>query len=395
MKGTIKTISIIMMMGIMVILLSGSVSAKSNEDTPQNGSSNDDFKQQYEELLEESGANKLLDIIPDDAKSLLDKNDIDGFDADKLLNISFFDFIASVWDAVIEALSKPLTILLSCIGIILLCALLNSFKSGFNNSSYEKVFSAVSVICIASAIIVPIAQMITRTADVIKQVSNFLLGFIPVYVGILTASGKPLSAMAYSTSLIGVVQVISRIAASVLVPLLAIYLAFCLIGSSSSHINIGGIAKGVKTTVIVVLSFLLTIFVGLLTIQGIVATSSDSLGMKATKFAVSTFLPVVGSAISEALNSVQGCMGLIKSTVGGFGIVALVAAFLPSVITIVLMQLSLSISATVSEMLDTEKVTALLKSAGSVLSLLLGIMLVFFVLLSVSITIMLTLSTGG
>ncbi len=318
----------------------------------------DEVKQQYQELLENSGAGDLFSLLPKDATELMKENQITSIDADKLL-----------------------------------CALLNSLKSSFNDSSYERVFSVVSVMCIATTIIIPIAQMITKTADVIKQVSTFILSFIPVYVGIITASGKPISAVSYNLSLIGVVQVVSRISASVLVPLLAIYLAFCLIGATSTQINIDGFAKSVKTIVIVVLSFLMTVFVGLLTVQGIVATSSDTVALKATKFALSAFLPVVGTAISEALNSVQGCMGLIRSTVGGFGIVAIVATFLPSVISVLMMQLSLSISVCISEMLDTSRITSLLRSAASVLSLLLGILLVYFILLIVSITIMLTLST--
>ncbi len=354
----------------------------------------EDFKKQYDELLEESGANRLFADIPNDAKDLLHENNIDSIDSKDILDIGFFDFVRSVWQTTKKAVTKPLTVFLSSIGVILLCALLNSLKSGFNDASYEKVFSVVSVICIATTIIVPIAQMITKTADVIKQVSAFLLSFIPVYVGIITTSGKPISAMTYSASLAGVVQVISRISASVLVPLLAIYLAFCLIGSTSTQINIDGIARAVKNTVIVVLSFLMTIFIGLLTVQGVVATSADTVSMKATKFALTAFLPVVGAAISEALNSVQGCMGVIKSTVGGFGIIAVIAAFLPSIITVMLMQLSLSVTGAISDMLATDRITSLLKAASSVLSLLLGILLVFFVLLTVSITIMLTLSTG-
>lgn len=355
----------------------------------------DEMQEQYKELLDSSGANDLFTLIPNEAQELINQNQINSITPNSLMGINFFSFVKSIFISAKKTISRPLTILLSCIGVILLCAMLNSLKSSFNNSSYERVFSVVSVMCISTTIIIPIAQMITKTAEVIKQVSTFILSFVPVYVGIITASGKPISAVSYNISLISIVQVISRISASVLVPMLAIYLAFCLIGATSTEINIEGIARSVKTIVILVLSFLMTIFVGLLTVQGIVATSSDTVAIKATKFALSAFLPVVGAAISEALNSVQGCMGVIKSTVGGFGIVVIVATFLPSVVSVLLMQFSLSISASISEMMDTPRITSLLRSAASVLSLLLGILLVYFVLLVVSVTIMLTLSTAG
>lgn len=354
-----------------------------------------ELKEEYNDLLESSGANDLWSELPDDSKAFLEENKINQISPETFLDLNFFDFIKNIGYTVKQSIQYPITILMCTIGVILLYSLINSLKSNFQNSSYERVFSVVSVMCVSASIIIPIAQMITKTADVIKQISTFLLSFIPIYTGIITASGKPLSAVSYHVSLIGVVQVISSLAATVLVPMLAVYLAFCLIGSTSLHINVDGIARSVKTIVIVVLSFLMTIFVGLLTIQGIVAVSGDSVSMKAAKFALSAFLPVVGAAISEALNSVQGCMTVVKSTVGGFGIVAVVGAFLPSVISILMMQLSLNIAAGVSDMLDTSRITVLLKSASSVLSLLLGILLTFFVLLTVSVTIMLTLGNGG
>lgn len=350
-----------------------------------------ELQEQYEQLLNESGAYDLAEAVPDDARSILSDNNIKIGNAASLLDMSFTGFMSNIWSIITDSFGKPMLILFSSIAVILLCALLNSLKSGFEKTSYERVFSVVSVMCISAAIIIPIANLIERSSIVIKQVAGFMLAFVPVYVGIISGTGKPISAVTYQLSLVSIVQIISRIATVVLVPLLAIYLAFCLIGSTSSQINVQGIAKGVKTTVTVVLSFLLTIFVGLLAIQGVVSTSADTLALKTTKFALSTFLPVVGSAISEALNSMQGCMGLMKSTVGGFSIFVLAAAFLPNMITIILMQLSLSISASISDMLETDKISALMRAAGSVMSILLGIMLTFFALLTISIGIMLTL----
>lgn len=353
------------------------------------------FEAQYDKLLHSSGADKLYDIVPEDAKSILEDTDISELSQDSLINISFFDFVGAIFKTAKDAVTQPLTMLLSCIGIILLCALLNSMKSSFNNSSYEQVFSTISVICISSVIIMPIAQLIIRISKLITVVSDFLLSFVPVYVGIVSVSGKPISAIAYQASLIGVIQVVSRICSTVLVPLLGIYMAFCLIGSASREINIESIARSVKTIVIVTLSFLMTIFVGLLVIQGNVANSADSVALRTAKFAISAFLPVVGGAISEALNSVGGCVSVIRSTVGGFGIIAVAAAFLPSIITVLLMQLSLSIAGAVSDAMGTNKITALLHSAGSVLALIMGIMVIFCVLIVISLGIMLTISSTG
>ena len=60
------------------------------------------------------------------------------------------------------------------------------------------------------------------------------------------------------------------------------------------------IAKAVKW----ILGFCMTLFTGLLTVHSLVTASADSAASRAVKFAVSSFVPVVGGALGEALRTV-------------------------------------------------------------------------------------------
>lgn len=347
----------------------------------------DELDEEYDRLLEASGADELMGELSNEAGELLRLYGIDGVDKEQMLELSFFDVIKTIFHQVKNSFSTPLSMLCCCIGIILLCALLNSMKGAFKGGAYDRAFSVICVVGVAGAVATPACALIIRISEAISAVGSFLISFIPIYSGIITASGKALSGVAYQTALFAVVQVISRISATVFVPLLGVYLAFCLIGSASQELDITGIAKSIKTIVITSLSFLLTIFVGLLSVQGTIAVSADTVGLKTAKFAVSTFLPVVGSAVSEALNSVYGCMGVVKSTVGGFGIIGIFAMLLPSLISALLLQLALFLAEGASSMLETGRITSLLGAARAMVSLLIGILVVFMLLFIVSIAI--------
>ena len=362
------------------------VSAQESDD------SEGEYQQIFDELLQESDADRLFGQLPEDTQKLLEKNGIDGVDSQSVLELDFWDILKGGWASLTSAASQPVRTLAVTVGIILLCALLNSMKSSFQNQTFERMFSVVSVICVSSALISPIARMIRDTAGLLKEMSDFLMGFIPVYVGIVTASGKPVSAMTCSAALIGVMQVISRLAATVLVPLLAVYMAICLIGAACQEIDMSGISRMIKNVVVVTLTFLMTVFVGLLSLQGTIASSADTVTVKTAKFAISTFVPVVGGAISEAFNMVQGGLGVIRSAVGAFGIISIAAAFLPPALSILLMQGALAIAGGVSDALEVKQVGTLMKSAASVLSLLLSILLLFAVLFILSVSVMMALS---
>lgn len=366
---------------IIISILPVKVQAQTSENPTEYG-------EHYDILLEASDANRLFAITPQNGKDFLADNNIQNINPSEILSINIFDIFANIIDTIAEKIATPLTILLNLIGIILLSTLLDSIKT----SQYNHIFSMISIICIAGVIIAPISSLILQVQTLIDEVSQFLLGFIPVYVGLLQAIGKPISASIYSTSFIAIIQIISRISATILVPLLGIYLAFCVIGSTSTQINTISIAKSVKTTVITSLSFLLTLFISLLTLQGGLATATDSVTLKTIKFVAGNFLPVVGSAIGDAMTSIQGSLALIKSTIGSFAGIVLIGIFLPNILQILLLQLSLKISSSISETLDTSPITTLLNSASLVLSLILGILLIFATLLILSLGLLLSIA---
>ncbi|MEG0571236.1 MAG: hypothetical protein RR497_06285, partial [Oscillospiraceae bacterium] len=203
------------------------------------------LKEEYSQMLEQSGANSLWDILPQESIDGLQKNNISQIDPSQLLDLNLSDFIKNIWGYIKTSLTLPISIFCMIIGIVLLAAILNSLKDGFGHSSFEKVFSVVCILGISGVIIAPISEIITSVAAVIEQVSNFLLAFIPVYVGIISASGNIFTAITYNTFLFSAIQVVSRVSATILVPLLGIYMGFCLIGSTTDQINIDSIAKGV------------------------------------------------------------------------------------------------------------------------------------------------------
>ncbi len=208
----------------------------------------------------------------------------------------------------------------------------------------------------------------------------------------MTASGKPVSGAVYNACLLGTAEVIARLAATVLAPLLGIYLALCLIGAASREVDMQPVSKLVQNGAVTLLTLLLTVFVGLLSVQGTVAAAADTVTTKTLKFAVSSFVPVVGGALGEAMNTVQGGLGLIRSAVGGFGILAAAAAFLPELLSILMMQLALSAAGAAADVLGVKEAGGLMKSASSVLSLLAGMLMVFGMLFVVSLSLMMAMS---
>lgn len=376
---------------ILILSINITVYATSTESTVQIGeSSGFNLDEQFDAL----GREELENQVPEQAKDFMRENDTLELSPSNLLQLSPKDFFGAIWNLAANELEKPVRTLAAVVGIMILCALIGGLKTSAGESSLTRIFSTISVLCVLTSVIKPIFDCVTDTSLAVKDIALFMLSFIPMFGAALTASGSPITGASYNLLLLTACQAVSQVVAHMLVPLMGIYLAFCVIGSLVPEINISSAAGTIKTIICWVLGFFLTIFVGLFSVQTMVAQSSDTVAIKATKFMIGSFVPVVGSALSEAYTAAQGCFKLIKTTLGAYGVIVTVSTFLPVLVRTLCWYMLANIAAIAGDILNVPRVSSILKSCGSVLGILVAIIFCFALLLIVSTTIVMVASLG-
>ncbi len=381
----------ILMFLLCLLLLCMPVSAVSGSDA----SGESTLQEQFEEQLEASGADELIENAPEQVKESLYDLGLDTISFQKILSLSPKEFIPYFIDQVQAVIARPVKLLAIVVGIIVLCALMNALKQSMAKDKLKEVFQVVSILCICAAVITPVIDCISKTGKTIFDCSNFLISFVPVLSGVMTAGGQIVTATSYQVFLFWAAELVSVIVSRTLVPFLGIYLAIAITSSMNAEFRLDKIADSLKSFICWSLGGLLTVFVGILSIQGIVASSADTVSLKATKFLISSVVPVVGGALSDALGSVQSCVKLLKTSVGAYGIIIAVMTFLPLLIESISWLLVTKISQVVAEFLGVGGVTPVLKATSSVLSIILAIILCFMMLIIITTTIMMLLGTGG
>lgn len=354
-----------------------------------------EYLQQIEsEFLEDVQVDDLKENLPDGIKEILSKYGIDDLNRDTLINLSVKDFFKMVFYGIMYKLKEPLSILATLLAVILLASLLNTFENTFNKNSLGQTFQVVSILCVSGFIVTPIIELLRQIVLLIEQIGMFLLSFIPVFTGIITVSGKPLTAFAYNGLLLGTVQIVSIVSKSILIPLCGSYLALVICSSVTNQIDINNFMKTLKTILMWILGFLLTVFVAILTIKSFVASSADTVTMKAGKYVAGSFIPVIGGVISDTLSVLQGSIGVIKSSIGTFGIIVIFISFIPSIVSILLMNISIKLAQIVSDMLAVKKVSGLLNSTSFVLTFMQAILICYGMMVIISIALMLLIGVN-
>ena len=344
----------------------------------------------YYNQYKSSGADELEGYLPEETREYFKDNNIDPLKSgwtDSLEPKNVFTHILSFLKS---GAKGPFAAGSVIVAIILVSSVLNGMD--IRGASSVATGYAVSLTA-AAAVITPIFSVISAGANALKGCAAFMVAFVPVFAVIVASSGAAATSASMSGLLLGACQAVNLIADFVIMPLMGGYLAISIASNVSPLVENSGLASGIKKICYWVMSLLTTVFLGILSIQTAVNASADTLSLKTAKFIIGSSVPMAGTALSEALTTVTASMGMLKTTVGIYGVIACAAVFLPILTELVLWRITFNITATISDLMSVPKISSVLRSADTVLSVLIGIILLTAAMFIISLGVV--LAAGG
>ncbi len=348
----------------------------------------------YNEQFNNSGADKLFDKLPQNVKDSFDSIGVDNNNFNNLMDISLESIFKNILDTAKKTAPGPIKSISMILAVILLNAIFNAIKMSLKDESLSTVLGVVSTLCICMIIIRPIVNFIVKVSSIIKGITAFLFCYIPVMVGIMIASGQAISSAAFSSMMIALGEIITQVSSGFLVPLLNVFLTISITCAISPRFNFSGICELFSKVIKWVLGFIMTVFSGLLSVKSLIGSTVDNVNSKTMKFVLSSFVPIVGSALGDAFSTIQGCVKLLKSGIGAFFIIAVGFIFLPVIIECIIWMFSLNICAAAGDVFELSTISKLLKNIEKVVSTLMAVILCIMAVLIISTVVVVTLNGG-
>lgn len=150
---------------------------------------------------------------------------------------------------------------------------------------------------------------------------SFMYTLLPIMATLLASVGGISSAAIFHPILMAVVSGIAFLIRTVLFPLLNINAVVGLVSHLSADFPLSKLSGLLKHLSTMLLSFVFTIFLGVLAVRGAIAPVADGVALRAAKFLTSNIVPVIGSMFANAVEVVVGGSLLIKNTIGVFGMI--------------------------------------------------------------------------
>lgn len=344
---------------------------------------------QYDEEMQ-----GLYYALPDETRQRLADVGITSPDLSEIASVSTGGILSQAADILASCSRTPLCGAAVCIGIMLLCSMTEGFRSGLADRRLQTVQNGIGAMSVCTAVIVPLCVTVQRTAGIIKGASGFMLLYVPMLTGLLVTAGKEVTAASYYSTMMTVGNVVSLAASGLIVPLMNVFLALSVTAAVSPGLRFGSLCSSVYKLARWILTFVMSVFVTVLSLKTIITSSMDNVSRRALRFAVGSFVPVVGNVLGEALTAFNGSLELLRSGAGVFVIIASAFIILPVLLECIVWQFSTFLLSSFSEILGLSQMTGLFNSVSKTCGMMTALVLCVLTVFIIS-TVMLMLAGKG
>lgn len=259
--------------------------------------------------------------------------------------------------------------------LLLIIVLIAGIAEGAAECGAKHVIQAVPIaasLAITSVSIADTNSLIGLGQETISKIEAFSKVLFPTVAAAMAASGSPGAAAARQAAAVLFSDILVSLINHFLLPIVYGYIAASVVSAVTGNEGVKRIAAMLKWLVTTILTLVLLAFVGYLTVSGVIAGKADALTIKATKFAVSGMVPVVGGILSDATETILAGAGILKNSIGVFGMLVVLSMCVVPFLQLAVHYLVYKLVAVLSSVIGNSRVVGLIDGIGGAFGLVLG-----------------------
>ena len=355
-----------------------------------------------EEKLEEEIEDKLDDLDLSGLESWLDeygKGDVaaNGFiEAVKEIIAGKYDndagaFFNAAVSLASEAVKDSLPALIAIFAIALLYSVVGGLSGGFLKKSTTELIYFACYAAMISIVVAKTASLLVRATETVKSMQALMNAAFPVLLTLLTALGSVTSASVYRPMTAVLATGVTSVVTSVVLPLFIAATTVGIIGHLSKNVKLSKLTSFFKSCADFILGGIFGIFATFLSVQGLTGAIADTVSVKTAKFALQSYVPLLGGYLSDGFDLVLAGLVLIKNSAGLVVTLLILSAIIVPVVEIAVFSLGLKLVGGLIEPFSDERFSAMLggvsKNLGVLIAIVLGVGFMFIL------TVMLVVAT--
>lgn len=285
---------------------------------------------------------------------------------------------------------------LACIlAIIIIHSILKSISESLENDSVSKLIYYVQYIAIITIIMGNFSDIINLVKETTTNLIGFMNTLIPVLISLMVYTGSITTTSILEPIILFMINFIGNLIQDILIPVILIITSISIISKISDRVQINKISKFLKSSTVWLLGTILTIFVGVVSLEGTLSSSVDGITAKTAKAIVSSAVPVVGKILGDVVDSVLGCGVILKNAVGFVGVIIIIGICILPILKLTVLTFSYKLVASISEVIADDKIVKLLDEIADIFKILLAILVSIMFMVIIGTTLLIKMSNTG
>jgi len=272
------------------------------------------------------------------------------------------------------------------LGLLLMLTLfsiiLQTMQSAFERNAVSKIAYFVVYIVLIYIALNSFYLAFSYAKDAIDTMGSFMIALLPLVLGLMASFGNVIAVSFFHPIVIFLINLSGLLVSQFILPLLFLSALLLIVSSLNENYQVTHLANLFKTVSLGVLGAFLTIFLGVMSVQGTASAIQDGVAMKTAKFITGNFIPIVGRTFTDAADTILSASLLLKNAIGIVGVIIIVFLALFPALKIFAIALTYKIAAAVLQPIGDGPVITSLNTISKyivyILACLLAVTLMFF-----------------
>ena len=194
----------------------------------------------------------------------------------------------------------------------------------------------------------------------VAGMAGLMQALFPLLVTLLAAVGGTASSMFYQPAVMAAAGSMTALVQQATMPLATGVAVLTMVNGVSSQLRVDKLRRLFRQAADWTLGLGFTVFIGVMTVQGLGAAAVDGVSIRTAKYAMDNFIPVVGGMFADTVDTLVGSSLLIQNAVGVLGLLLLFGRLMtPLLRTVAAMLLYRTVAAVLEPISDSPLCTCI------------------------------------
>lgn len=281
-------------------------------------------------------------------------------------------------------------LLVTIVMLTVFSMVLETLQNAFERNAVSKVAYSITYMVMIIIAVNSFHVAIGYARGAIESMIQFMLAMVPLLLTLLASMGNIVTVSVLHPLIIFMIHAVGTTIYTVVFPLLFFSAVLHIASALTEKFKVTQLAVLLRNIGVGVLGVLLTVFLGVISVQGVTGAVTDGVTLRTAKFVTGNFVPVVGRMFSDAADTVISASMLAKNAIGLAGVIVLLFISAFPAIKILTLALIYNVSAAVMQPLGDSPIVNCLQTIGKtmiyVFAALAAVSLMFFLAVTIILT---------